>query len=80
MADCECLPKCPFFHDKMANMPAMASIMKKRYCLGDSTYCARHTVFKSLGREAVPMDLFPSQLERATQLIAASASSGTPTR
>jgi hypothetical protein len=32
MAECECMGGCPFFSDKMANMPAMAAGFKKRYC------------------------------------------------
>jgi hypothetical protein len=25
MADCECLPGCPFFNDRMQNMPAVSA-------------------------------------------------------
>ncbi|MGO8695248.1 MAG: hypothetical protein ACLQMF_16420 [Rectinemataceae bacterium] len=69
MADCECLPKCPFFNDRMAGMPAMASMMKTRYCKGDSTECARHMIFSTLGGAKVPADLFPSQVDRARRLV-----------
>ncbi len=72
MADCECLPRCPFFHDRMANKPATASLLKNQFCLGDSTGCARHQVFKALGSPAVPSDLFPGQVEKAQMLISAS--------
>ncbi len=68
--DCECLPACPFFNDRMADMPAMASILKNRYCHGDNTHCARYMVFKALGREAVPADLFPGEEDRARRIIA----------
>ncbi|MBN1242087.1 MAG: hypothetical protein JXA15_05190 [Spirochaetales bacterium] len=71
MADCECLPKCPFFHDRMENMPAMANLMKKRYCQGDATDCARHMIFLALGGDKVPPQLYPSQVERAREIIAA---------
>lgn len=71
MADCECLPKCPFFHDRMADKPATAQIMKKRYCLGDSSGCARHQVFKAAGSQYVPANLFPSQVERVPGILAA---------
>jgi hypothetical protein len=69
MAECECLPKCLFFNDKMADMPAMAESMKKRFCLGDSTHCARHMVLVAKGRENVPVDLFPNNEIRATAII-----------
>jgi hypothetical protein len=71
MAECECLPKCLFFNDKMADMPTMAESMKKRYCLGDSTHCARHMVLLAKGRENVPVDLFPNNEVRANALISA---------
>ncbi len=69
MADCERLSGCPFFNDKMANMPTMANLMKKKYCQGNKLYCARYTVFQKLGREKVPADLFPNQIERALEII-----------
>ena len=46
MSDCECLATCPFFNDKMAEMPAMAEMYKRNYCRGDSCTCARHMVFR----------------------------------
>jgi len=69
MAECECLPKCPFFHDRMANKPATAQIMKNQFCLGDSSQCARHMVFLSAGGQHVPLDLFPSQTERVPAIL-----------
>ncbi len=71
MAECECLPKCPFFHDKMAGRPATAQLMKNQFCLGDSTGCARHQVFLAAGSQNVPGDLFPSQTERVPGIISA---------
>ena len=68
MADCECLPKCPFFNDKMANMPAVANMYKKQFCQGDNSTCARYRVNKS-GAE-VPVDLFPNDSARADKIIA----------
>jgi hypothetical protein len=70
MADCECLAGCPFFGDRMANMPAIAESFKRRYCRGDNASCARYKVFKALGRERVPADLFPNEGDRAEKLIA----------
>ena len=70
MADCVCLPRCPFFNDRMADMPATTQLMKKRYCQGDQTQCARHMVFSKLGSEMVPTDLYPTQVERAKEVLA----------
>jgi len=71
MAECPAIGKCPFFSDKMAGMPVMASQYKKRYCLGDNRTCARWTVRTLLGPAAVPVDLFPSQLDRARSIAGA---------
>ncbi len=70
MAECVCLSKCLFFNDKMSAMPTTAERMKKRYCLGESAGCARYIVFSALGREKVPTDLFPHNVERAQALLA----------
>jgi len=69
MAKCECLPKCPFFNDKMADKPAMANLLKETYCLGDNSKCARHQVFLSAGGENVPADLYPSQNYRVEEIL-----------
>jgi len=53
----------------MANMPATAELYKRRYCHGDNSQCARFMILKNLGKEKMPNDLFPNQLERAKLLI-----------
>ncbi|RII25397.1 MAG: hypothetical protein CXR31_14490 [Geobacter sp.] len=72
MTDCELLKTCIFFNDKMQNMPSTAEVIKLRYCNGDYTDCARFTIFKAVGREKVPQDLFPNQIEKAREIIAGS--------
>ena len=69
MADCECLPKCPFFNDKMDSVPAVAEMLKAKFCKGDNSSCARYMVFKAKGREHVPADLFPRHIDRAKEII-----------
>ncbi|WP_235619914.1 hypothetical protein [Megalodesulfovibrio gigas] len=69
MANCEMLLKCIFFNDKMANKPGTANLMKEKYCKGDFQECARYKVCKTLGRDKVPGDLFPSQMDRVRQLL-----------
>ena len=67
MADCEKLTTCPFFTDKMTNMPNIANLMKQTYCLGDKMQCARYEVSKA--GVPVPPDLFPHDRARAFQLL-----------
>lgn len=69
MPKCECLTNCPFFHDKMDNMPAMSNLIKKKFCEGDNAQCARYMVFVALGPKMVPTDLFPTQIDRAKKLV-----------
>lgn len=69
MAECELLKGCIFFNDKMKNMPGTANILKAQYCQSDNNKCARYMVFQALGRENVPRDLFPQQVDRAKQII-----------
>jgi hypothetical protein len=69
MNECVCLPKCIFFNDKMADMPVTAERTKNHFCLENSAECARFMVFSALGRELVPSDLFPQNVERAKVLI-----------
>lgn len=71
MKDCEMLEKCIFFNNKMANMPSTAEVIKLRYCKGESAECARFMVCKALGREKVPAELFPNQVDMAGKIIAA---------
>lgn len=73
MFECECVPRCLFFHDQMASMPSTAELVKSQYCAGpraDNTRCARHMVFVVHGSEGVPEDLFPSDIARAQEIIA----------
>ena len=69
MADCSLLEKCIFFNDKMSSMPASADMLKKRFCLKDSSTCARYMVCVNLGRENVPADLFPNHIEQARVIL-----------
>lgn len=70
MSDCAKLEKCPFFNDKMAEMPGLAEIFKQNYCRGDNSTCARLFVANRLGAEQVPFDLYPNGIERAERIVA----------
>lgn len=72
MAECECLAGCPFFNDMMENMPATANMIKEKFCIENNSECARHIIFKKLGKPVVPADLFPTQTDRATKILEAS--------
>ena len=44
-------------------------MIKKQYCLGDNTGCARHQVKVVAGAEAVPSDLYPVQVDRVQGIL-----------
>jgi len=73
MPECPSLPRCPFFNDHMATRPATADMMKKTYCRTDNAGCARWLVASTRGKEAVPADLFPNQVDRARVIVAKDA-------
>jgi hypothetical protein len=69
MPDCILLKDCLFFNEKMRGMPTTTDIYKQNYCRGDNNTCARYRVYLSLGRDKVPPDLFPNQVERVLRYI-----------
>jgi hypothetical protein len=67
--ECEKLPTCIFFNDQMDSMPAVADLLKSRYCRGAFAECARFRVTSKLGPESVPKDMYPSDAARADALL-----------
>lgn len=71
MTSCDCLEGCPFFNDKMPIDTGIGKIYKDKYCLSNFNDCARHQVKNKLGKEYVPVNLYPNMLERAKVIITA---------
>ncbi|RPJ50323.1 MAG: hypothetical protein EHM23_35430 [Acidobacteria bacterium] len=69
MSECECVSTCDFFNEQMKGLEAIKEMMKRRYCLGDNSDCARHMVFQELGKGRVPPDLIPNQTEKVRNII-----------
>jgi hypothetical protein len=69
MTDCEWLAKCPFFNDKLKNMPTASDTMKNMYCRWNFAKCARYKVAVILGKKKVPTDLFPGDSHRADVIL-----------
>ena len=68
---CSLAETCIFFNDRMANMPSMANMYKARYCQASYEGCARYRVFKAVGRENVPTDLYPNEADRVEAIVTA---------
>ena len=69
MVECNKLRECPFFNDKMANMPATSVLFKAKYCNSGFNECARFVMSNIVDISEVPPDLFPNQHERVNQLL-----------
>ena len=50
-------------------MPITAQYLKKTYCTGDPLQCARYVICKALGKDKVPLELFPEELDKARRII-----------
>jgi hypothetical protein len=53
----------------MKDVEGLGAMFKKKYCLGENTGCARHMVFKKLGKISVPANLYPNMVDRAKAII-----------
>jgi hypothetical protein len=51
-------------------MPSTSELLKQRYCRGTYDRCARWVVRDKLGKEKVPLDLFPHETARAPAMLA----------
>lgn len=72
MGECAYLRGCPFFNDVMNGMPSTSRMVKSQYCSGsraDNRWCARFMVAEKIGRDAVPNNLYPSDLSRAREIL-----------
>ena len=69
MCTCPVLDNCPFFKDKLNNMPPNAEVYKVNYCINDSFKCARLLTARILGVNSVPSNLLPSEMNRAEKII-----------
>uniref|UniRef100_A0A7C4UD04 Uncharacterized protein n=1 Tax=candidate division WOR-3 bacterium TaxID=2052148 RepID=A0A7C4UD04_UNCW3 len=43
--------------------------VKSKYCKRSPEECARYIVYKALGKDKIPDDLFPAEKERALEII-----------
>jgi hypothetical protein len=67
VADCPKLQTCPFFGDRLADVPSVAGLLKQRYCRGDYARCARYRVV--MAGVTVADDLYPNQAGRVERVL-----------
>jgi hypothetical protein len=66
MAACTLMEGCIFYRGQM---PGTTELLKNAICKGNYESCARYMIALSLGREKVPPDLYPSDVDRAKGII-----------
>ena len=66
---CPDLLVCPFYNNRLRNMPGGANLQKLHYCENRSDKCARSIVANTLGLHAVPDDLLPYDVQSARKMI-----------
>jgi len=70
MVKCEYTEICAFFNEGMADRPAIANMMKKKYYARNPSACARYMILKTVGKDRVPVDLVPNNVDMAQTIIA----------
>jgi hypothetical protein len=69
MQECDLLAHCLFFAGRLANMPGTSEVIRRQYCTGAYTACARRMVRQARGAAGVPDDLFPDQRDKVVTLL-----------
>jgi hypothetical protein len=71
MKKCSITSKCPFFNDQLSKKftAEERNGLKKKYCGGGSSQCARYIVAKALGLGEVPENLFPHDYFKVSVIL-----------
>ena len=82
MDRCQHFQKCPFFNNKMKNMPSLTQQLQEKYCNDAYNKCARYLVNKMFIEGYTPKDeqaviefekafdsLFPNNIDKAEKIV-----------
>jgi len=70
MLECEFLSSCPFFKNIKKEEIKKKEFYKNKFCLGGyNTSCARYILRIHKGKDYVPEDLAPDQIEKVNRII-----------
>ena len=71
MKRCTITYECPFYNDELPNTYSAKEReeLKKKYCGGGSSQCARFMVARALGLDEVPLNLFPGDLFKVNVIL-----------
>lgn len=70
MGECEFIAQCPFFKGELVKKEVEIERMKEEYCRTNCLHCARYMVAITLGKDAMPANLYPHEKDVAYGLIA----------
>ena len=69
MAECEFIDRCPFFRKIITTGGTLDKMYREQFCSGTYEMCARHKIASTLGKENVPVNLYPNMFDQAEALI-----------
>ena len=71
MKKCSIADECPFFNDQLSKIHTAKERedMRRKYCGGGNTNCARYIVAEALGLNEVPENLFPDDLFKLSVIL-----------
>ncbi len=76
MSQCHLTDTCIFFNVEVGYSPDLQAAMRREYCLGDNSRCARLLALEFMPREEVPADMIPTDLEQLERLRRARTGGG----
>ncbi len=71
MTRCQRTDGCPFFTDEVGYSTELQEEMRRTYCMGDNSGCARLHALDILPLTSIPDDLIPTEHDRLAELAAA---------
>jgi hypothetical protein len=71
MKKCSIIDECPFFKDQLPKMHTAKERedMRRKFCGGGNTQCARFIVASALGLDEVPGNLLPDDLFKVSIIL-----------
>lgn len=69
MAECKYVPQCPFYHNRMEEIPGTGERIRDQYCRNQPEDCARYKLYELVDHRSVPYNLFPHQRSRVPAIL-----------
>jgi hypothetical protein len=69
MATCSKLETCAFYQTAFDEENVFANRLKQIYCLDREDLCIRDVISELIGKEYVPDDLYPNDIEKGKDIL-----------